>query len=154
VDISGVTDLSGASITDLSGGVTTQMITVPTPTTAPVPVVGPDSPTQNEMMMERLHPLIEAFARQLETPSFPNNIYHDHDHQAFHEMLMNSADPPPPITFTHSNENYPRLQGNLEGDSIADLEPVLRALLQDHGGNSIESIDITYTVDYDVSGNS
>lgn len=147
VDISGV-----VAVTDLSGNMTT--LVVPTPAPAPIPVVGPDSPTPDDTdIVDRLHPLVEAFARQLYLQeALPSNIYHDHDHQTFHDMLMNSAEPPPRVT--HPDENYPRLQGNLEGDnSIPDLEPILRALLQDHGSGPIESIDITYTVDYDVSGN-
>ena len=149
VDISGV-----VAVTDLSGNMTTLVVPTPAPAPAPIPVVGPDSPTPDDTdIVDRLHPLVEAFARQLYLQeALPSNIYHDHDHQTFHDMLMNSAEPPPRVT--HPDENYPRLQGNLEGDnSIPDLEPILRALLQDHGSGPIESIDITYTVDYDVSGN-
>ena len=150
VDISGV-----VTVTDLSGNTTTLVVPTPAPVPAPIPVVGPDSPPNQDDIdiVDRLHPLVEAFARQLDLQAaLPSNIYHDHDHQTFHDMLMNSAEPPPRVT--HPDENYPRLQGNLEGDnSIPDLEPILRALLQDHGSGPIESIDITYTVDYDVSGN-
>jgi hypothetical protein len=58
----------------------------------------------------------------------------------FQNILMESTDAPPNIS-------------NAGMDSIPNIRPIIMSLLQNSLSSSIESIDITYTVDYDISNN-
>ena len=88
-----------------------------------------------------------------------NDLDQSRFNDVFQTILMESTEAPPNIT------NVDVVRGNsvpalltsvgdrISLDSIQNVRPLIMSLLQNSLSSSIESIDITYTVDYDISNN-
>jgi hypothetical protein len=92
----------------------------------------PDSlNSNNSNIMRELYSSLLNRTDDLDQSAF-NNV--------FQNILMESTDAPPNIS-------------NVDLAIIPNIRPLIMSLLQNSSSSSIESIDITYTVDYDVSNN-
>ena len=97
-------------------------------------VILPDSMISNNTnsnILRELYTTLLNTADDLDQSGF-NNV--------FQNILMESTDAPPNI----SNNGV---------DNIPNIRPLILSLLQNSLSSPIESIDITYTVDYDISNN-
>jgi hypothetical protein len=90
----------------------------------------PDSIISNDTNSNIMRELYTTFLNT--TNDLDQSVFND----VFQNILMESTDAPPNIS-------------SVGEDSISNIRPLILSLLQ----NSIESIDITYTVDYDISNN-
>ena len=104
-----------------------------------------DSSSQNQVILpdslgssnENSNIIRELYSTLLNTT---NDLDQSVFNNVFQNILMESTDAPPNIS-------------NAGVDSIPNIRPLIMSLLQNSLSSPIESIDITYTVDYDISNN-
>jgi len=112
-------------------------------TRSPLPVNTDDLSTQTQVILpdttttNNSNRIRELYSTLLNTT---NDLDQSMFNDVFQNILMESTDAPPNIS-------------NTGVDSIPNIRPLIMSLLQNSLSSSIESIDITYTVDYDISNN-